>query len=120
MGSLLVHITHGPEAQTRAALGFLVADAAVKGGHDVTMFLAGDAAYLIKDEVVGGLRGMGTGALEDSFASVVEAGVPIFVSGMSAKGRGVTDADLEDKNASFAMPAKLVELTFAADRVLTY
>jgi len=39
---------------------------------------------------------------------------------MSAKGRGVTDADLEDKNASFAMPAKLVELTFAADRVLTY
>jgi hypothetical protein len=39
---------------------------------------------------------------------------------MSAKGRGVTEADLEGKGASFAMPAKLVELTFAADRVLTY
>lgn len=120
MGSLLVHITHGPEAQTRAALGFLVAKTGVEAGHDVTMFLAGDAAYLVKDEVVASLRGIGTGALEESFTAVVEAGVPIFVSGMSAKGRGVTEADLKDKNASFAMPTKLVELTFAADRVLTY
>lgn len=120
MGSLLVHITHGPEAQTRAALGFLVSKAAVDAGHEVTMFLAGDAAYLVKDEVIASLRGIGTGPLEESLAAVVGAGVPIFVSGMSAKGRGVTDADLEGKNASFAMPAKLVELTFAADRVLTY
>ena len=120
VGSLLVHITHGPEAQTRAALGFLVAKAAADSGHEVTMFLAGDAAYLIKDEVIAGLRGIGTGSLEESFAAVVEAEIPLFVSGMSAKGRGVTEADLEGKGASFAMPAKLVELTFAADRVLTY
>lgn len=120
MGALLVHVTHGPEAQTRAALGFLVAGAAVEAGHEVTMFLAGDAAYLVKDEVIAGLRGIGTGALEDSFAKVQDAAVPIFVSGMSAKGRGVSEADLEGKNASFAMPSKLVELTFAADRVLTY
>ncbi|CAN5291215.1 hypothetical protein BH18ACT5_BH18ACT5_16610 [soil metagenome] len=48
------------------------------------------------------------------------AGVPIFVSGMSAKARGVSADDLAAKNASFAMPANLVELTFATDRVLTY
>ncbi|MGH8946718.1 MAG: DsrE family protein [Acidimicrobiia bacterium] len=120
MGSLLVHITHGPEAQTRAALGFLVAKAGVEAGHEVTMFLAGDAAYLVKDEVVASLRGIGTGALEESLAAVVEAGIPIFVSGMSAQSRGVTDTDLNAKNASFAMPSKLVELTFSADRVLTY
>lgn len=36
MGKLLVHITHGPEAPTRAALGLLVARAAVEEGHDVT------------------------------------------------------------------------------------
>jgi hypothetical protein len=39
---------------------------------------------------------------------------------MSSKSRGVTDVDLAGKNASFAMPAKLVELTFSHDRVLTY
>lgn len=47
MGSLLVHITHGPEAPTRAALGLLVAKSAVDAGHDVTVLLVGDAAYLV-------------------------------------------------------------------------
>jgi uncharacterized protein len=120
MGKLLVHVTHGSEAQTRAALAFLVAKAAVDAGHDVTMFLAGDAAPLVKDEIIASLRGIGTGELGQAFPALVEAGVPIYVSGMSAKGRGVTEKDLEGKNASFAMPAKLVELAFEADRVLTY
>lgn len=120
MGSLLVHITHGPEAPTRAALGFLVAKAAVDSEHDVTMFLAGDAAYLLKDAVADALHGIGTGHLRESVDALVGAGVEIFVSGMSSKSRGVTEDDLAGKNASFAMPAKLVELTFAADRVLTY
>ncbi len=120
MGSLLVHITHGPEAPTRAALGVLVARAAVDEGHEVTLFLAGDAAYLVKDEVIARLDGIGTGSLAESFPAVVEAGVSIYVSGMSAKGRGVTEADLEGKGATFAMASKLVELTFDADRVLVY
>lgn len=120
MGKLLVHVTHGSEAQTRAALAFLVAKAAVDAGHDVTMFLAGDAAVLIRDDVISSLRGIGTGELAEILPGLVDAGVPIYVSGMSAKSRGVTEADLTAKNASFAMPAKLVELTFDADRVLTY
>ena len=41
MGRLLVHVTHGPEAPTRAALGLLVAKAAIDEGHRVDVFLAG-------------------------------------------------------------------------------
>lgn len=120
MGSLLVHITHGPEAPTRAALGCTVALAAKDAGHEVALFFAGDAAYLMKDEVVESLRGIGTGVLADAVPALVERGVPIYVSGMSSKARGVTEADLANKNATFAMPARLVELSFAADRVLVY
>ncbi len=120
MGSLLVHVTHGPDAPTRAALACLVAKAAVESGHEVKMFFAGDAALLMKDEIIGSLHGIGTGALADSIPALVEAGVPIFVSGMSAKSRGVGEADLDGKGATFAMPDKLVELVFAADRVLSY
>lgn len=120
MGKLLVHVTHGSEAQTRAALAFLVAKAAVDAGHEVTMFLAGDAAVLLRDDVVGSLRGIGTGELAATFPALVEAAVPIYVSGMSAKSRGVSESDLAGKNAQFAMPSKLVDLTFEADRVLTY
>lgn len=120
MGKLLVHVTHGSEAPTRAALGFLVAKAAADAGHEVVMFLAGDAAVLVRDQVVDSLEGIGTGALSDTMAGVVDAGVRIYVSGGSAKSRGVTDTDIADKNAEFATPSRLVELTFEADRVLTY
>jgi predicted peroxiredoxin len=97
-----------------------VAVTAVEAGHQVSVFFAGDAAYLLKDEVIDSVKGIGTGAIADHVSKLVAAGVPIFVSGMSSKARGVTEADLSAKQASFATPAKLVELTFAADRVLTY
>ena len=120
MGSLLVHVTTGPEAPTRAALSFLVAKAALEAGHDVWMFLAGDAAALVRKDTVATLQGIGTGALAETLPAVVEGGGRIFVSGMSARARGVTEADLGTARAEFAMPNTLVELTFAADRVLTY
>lgn len=120
MSSLLVHITHGPEAPTRAALGCLVGRAALDDGHDVTLFLAGDAAYLLKDAVVGSVVGVGTGSLRDSLTGLIEADVEIHVSGGSSSARGVTEEDLDGKNARFASPNDLVRLTFAADRVLAY
>ncbi|HUO45642.1 MAG TPA: DsrE family protein [Acidimicrobiia bacterium] len=120
MGSLLVHVTHGPEAPTRATLACLVAVAGVEAGHEVKIFFAGDAAYLLKDEVIESTEGIGTGSLSDHLPKLIEAGVSMYVSGMSSKARGVTEADLAAKNATFAAPATLVELAFAADRVLTY
>ena len=50
--SILVHITHGPEHPTRAALGFAVAAAAVGQGHRVTVFLAGDGVQLARAGVI--------------------------------------------------------------------
>src|SRR5687768_4219778 len=47
--SILVHVTHGPEHPTRAALAFLVARTALEEGHSVTLFLAGDAVQLLRD-----------------------------------------------------------------------
>jgi uncharacterized protein len=120
MGSLLVHITHGTEAPTRAALGFLVARAAVQAGHEVHIFLAGDAAVLARRDVIDSLTGIGTGALAETVPAVIQGGAHVYVSGMSAKARGVAEADLAPLQAQFAMPDKLVELTFACDRVLTY
>lgn len=120
MGSVLVHITHGPEHPTRAALGLLVARAAVDEGHTVVVFLAGDATQLLRDAVLDSLSGLGTGSLRESFDAVVQGGGQFYVSGMSSKARGVTDAELEGKPAQFALPNRLVQLAFEADRTFTY
>jgi predicted peroxiredoxin len=120
MGKLLVHITSGPEAPTRAALGLLVARAAIEEGHDVSVFLAGDAVQLIRDPVLDSLAGLGTGSLRESFDAIAVAGGRFFLSGMSSKVRGVTEDDLKGKPAELALPKRLVELAFEADRSLTY
>jgi uncharacterized protein len=120
MAKILVHLTHGPEHPTRAALGFLIAKTAIEEGHTVTMFLAGDAAQLIKDAVLDNLAGLGTGKLRESFDAVASRGGRIYVSGLSSKARGVTEADLAGKPAEFAMPSVLVRLSLEHDRMFTY
>jgi uncharacterized protein len=119
MGTLLVHVTSGPEAPTRAALAFLVARAAIDEGHTVTMFLAGDSVQLLRPAVLDSLQGLGTGSLRESFDAVAGAGASIYASGMSSKARGVSAEELGSP-VEMAMPNRLVQLTFEADRVLTY
>lgn len=118
--TLLVHLTCGPENPTKAALGFLVAKAALDEGHEVSMFLAGDAVQLLRGSVLDSLTGLGTGSLRESYDAVVAGGTRIYASGMSSKARGVTDSELEGKPVELAMPAKLVQLALDADSVLTY
>lgn len=119
MANLLVHLATGPENSTRAALALLVARAAVEGGHDVRVFLAGDAVQLARPETADAVHGIGTGAFAEHWHALTEAGVPIFLSGMSSKARGV-DPALREGQAEMAPPAKLVELALWADSTLTY
>jgi uncharacterized protein len=120
MAKILIHLTHGPENPTRAALGFLVAKAAIDEGHSVTMFLAGDAVQLLRDEVLDNLNGLGTGKLRDTYDAVAAAGSRIYISGLSAKSRGIKETDIEGKPAEFAMPNVLVKLSLENDRMFTY
>jgi len=120
MPKILIHLTSGPESPTRAALGFLVAKAALEEGHEVSLFLAGDSVQLLRDSVLDSLVGLGTGSLRESYDAVVGSGALIYASGMSSKARGLGDPDLDGKPVELAMPNKLVQLALESDRVLTY
>lgn len=102
------HLTHRPEHPTRAALAFPVSKAAIEEGHSVTMFLAGDAVQLMRDGVLDNLIGLGTGNLRQSYDAVVAGGIKIYLSGMSAKGRGLSVAEIDGRPAEFAMPNLVV------------
>jgi uncharacterized protein len=117
---LLVHLSVGPEHPTRAALAFLVARTAATNGHDVDLFLAGDAVTLLRDATLDVVQGIGTGSLREHYEGLVAAGARVHVSGMSSKARGVDADALGGKQVEFSPPDRLVELTFAADRVLSY
>lgn len=116
MAKILVNVTNGPEHPTRAALAFLVARSAQDSGHEVTLFLAGDAVQLLREPVLDSLVGLGTGSLRESYDALREGEARWYVSGMSSKARGFEP----DGIAEAAVPARLVELSLEADRVLTY
>jgi uncharacterized protein len=120
LAKILVHVTVGPEDPTRAALALLVARTAIDEGHSVSVFLAGDGAQLIRDAVLDNLSGLGTGKLREHFDAIAAKDGRFYVSGMSSKARGVTEADLANKPAEFAMPNVLVRLALEHDRMFTY
>jgi predicted peroxiredoxin len=120
MAKFLVHVTCGVENPTKAALAFLVAKAAIEEQHAVTVFLAGDAAQLLRPAVIENLTGLGTGPLKAHVDAILAGGGKFFVSGMSAKSRGLEAADLATTPAEFAMPNVLVRLAAEADKVLCY
>ena len=120
MANILVHITCGPEDPTRAALGFLVAKAALDEGHSVNLFLAGDAVQLMREAVLDSLSGLGTGKLREHYEAIVAGGGRFYLSGMSSAGRGVDASELEGKPAEMAMPNVLIRLAVEADATLTY
>lgn len=120
MANILVHITHGPEHPTRAALGFHAAKAAIDLGHSVTLFLAGDGVQLMRDGVIDHLSGLGTGVLREHYDAIIASDTEIYLSGMSSKSRGLGPNELEGKPYTFAGPRELVQLAVDNDRIFTY
>jgi predicted peroxiredoxin len=117
---ILVHVTHGPESPTRAALGFHVAKAALEEGHQVTIFLAGDAVVLLRESTLDQLEGLGTGKLRELYDAIVARGGRFYLSGGSSKARGLSQQDLAGKPVQFATPRDLVKLAVEYDRLFNY
>jgi predicted peroxiredoxin len=120
MGRLLVHIATGPENPTRVALGLLVARTALGAGHAVDLFIAGDGVAVLRPETLDAGIGIGTGSLREHMDALVAGGATFYASAMSSKARGLAADSLGEIPVTMAPPARLVELAFEADRVLTY
>ncbi|MGI9481061.1 MAG: DsrE family protein [Hyphomicrobiales bacterium] len=120
MSKFLVHIHTGPENPTKAALGCLIAATALKEGHEVDVFLAGDAVHLLSANSLKDLEGVGTGNVGDHIREITEKGGNFILSGTSSKARGYDEKLLEGHPAKFAMPDVLVKLSDSADTVLCY
>jgi len=120
VSKFLVHLVTGPENTTRGALAFLVARTAAAAGHDVSVFLAGDAVGYLRDATMDAAHGVGTGSVREHWTALADAGVAVYASGMSSKARAVDSTAIGDKTVEFVAPARLVELIVEADTVVTY
>ncbi|HXG03747.1 MAG TPA: DsrE family protein [Candidatus Binatia bacterium] len=79
MATILYVGTAGSDDPTRAGFPFNFALGALEAGHQPQIFLAGEAAYLMIDEVAAAVLPVAMPPLREMIDKVVAQDVPIFV-----------------------------------------
>ena len=76
---LLIKSAWGSADPTQAAFAFHHANAFAERGHEVQIFLLGEAASLMRTAVAAAIVPVGWPPLSEAMATVLEYGVPIHV-----------------------------------------
>ena len=80
MGGLLIVTAAGPEEPTRATIPFHIAvNGAKPTGTEVALVLAGDAAELVKPDVIANVLGLGVPPLRELLDKLIDQEVPVYV-----------------------------------------
>ena len=109
----------GSDDPTKAAFPFLHGDALSDAGHDVQIFLLGEAVSLMRKSVANAVGPVGWPPLAEVLHSLVAKKIPIYACGACSRARGVTEADLAEYGAKFGNPEIFVSSVEWADRVIT-
>ena len=120
MAKVLVQVLSGPEHAPRAALAFLVAQAGVEEGHDVTVFLVADGVNWVNRATTEAIAGLGGGKISDNMDALKQGGASFYASKMSLGARGISEDVAGQLGAQLGTPKMLLELSLDADATLVY
>src|SRR5580700_7942656 len=109
----------GSDDPTKAAFPFLHGHALAEAGHEVQIFLLGEAVSLMRKSMASSVVPVGWPPLADVLGKVAEKKIPIYPCGACSRARGVTEADLSNYGAKFGNPAIFVSLVEWSDKVIT-
>jgi len=116
---ILMKSAWGSDDPTKAAFPFLHGDALSEAGHEVQIFLLGEAVSLMRKSVADAVVPVGWPPLSEVLGKIVSKKIPIYVCGACSRARGITDADLAGSGAKFGNPKIFVSLIEWADKVIT-
>ena len=109
MANIFMKSSWGSDDPTRAAMAFDHGNALAKAGHQVRIFLLGEAAVLARFVVREGLFPVGWPPLADQWRESVALGIRIEICGACAKARGVSGEEIAASNAIIGTPASFVQ-----------
>lgn len=129
-GTLEAQVTHkslkimmksawGSDDPTKAAFPFLHGLALSEAGHDVQIFLLGEAVSLMRKSVATSVTPVGWAPLGETLDKVAARHIPIYACGACSRARGVTEVDLNNYGAKFGNPVIFVSLVEWAERIIT-
>src|SRR5260370_3518202 len=109
----------GSDDPTKAAFPFSHGLALSEAGHEVQIFLLGEAVSLMRKAVANSVTPVGWPPIVESLTKLAAKRVPIYACGACSPARGVAAEDLANFAAKFGNPAIFVSLVEWADRVIT-
>ena len=109
----------GSDDPTKAAFPFSHAHALSEAGHEVQIFLLGEAVSLMRRSVADAVVPVGWPPVGELLGKVAARKIPIYACGTCARARGVGDADLANWGAQYGSPKIFVSLVEWADRIIT-
>ena len=76
---VLIKSPWGSDESTKASFAFLHGNAFAEAGHEVRIFLLGEAVSLMKDELMRSVTPVGWPPLDEIFRKTIEHRIPISV-----------------------------------------
>ncbi len=76
---ILIKSAWGSDDPTKAAFPFLHANAFAEAGHEVQIFLLGEAVSLMRDELIAAVTPVGWPPLAEILPKTIAHGIPIHV-----------------------------------------
>ncbi len=108
----------GSDDPSRASFAFNHSLALADAGHEVQIFLLGEATVLMRKAVVDAVVPIGWPPLKETFEKIVAGKIPVFACGGCSRARGITEADVSQWGFKFGNPTIFVGLVEWADRII--
>ena len=94
---ILMKSAWGSDDPTKAAFPFLHGLALAEAGHEVQIFLLGEAVGLMRKTLANAVTPVGWPPVGETLDKVVARHIQIYACGACSRARGVTEADLMGK-----------------------
>jgi predicted peroxiredoxin len=116
---ILMKSAWGSDDPTKAAFPFSHALALAEAGHEVQIYLLGEAVVLMRKVVADAVTPVGWPTVGEFLNKLAAKHVQIYACGACSRARAVTESDLASYGAKFGSPPIFVSLVEWADHIIT-
>ena len=119
MAKIFMKSSWGSDDPTRAAMVLGHAGALAGAGHEVRIFLLGEAVCLARPVVRENLKPVGWPSVAEQWDEAIELGIRIECCGACSRARGVTEEDMAKAGAQPGNPDTFVDDVEWSDKIIT-
>ena len=118
MSKIFMKSSWGSDDPTRAAMVLSHGHALASAGHEVRIFLLGEAVCLAREVVRENLQPVGWPSIAEQWKNALDEGVRIEFCGACSRSRGITEEDMANAGGQPGNPSTFVEDVEWSDKIV--